>query len=40
VEPFLSLMTHPPAIICDRECGAGFCQVAEKILEARLAFQT
>jgi HAD superfamily hydrolase (TIGR01484 family) len=40
VEPFLTLMTHPPAIICDQECGAGFCQVAEKILEARLAFQT
>ena len=40
VGPFLSLMTHPPAIICDQECGAGFCQVAEKILEARLAFQT
>jgi HAD superfamily hydrolase (TIGR01484 family) len=40
VEPFLSLMKHPPAIICDQECGAGFCQVAEKILEARQAFQT
>ena len=40
VEPFLSLMKHAPAIICDRECGAGFCQVAEKILEARLAFPT
>lgn len=40
VEPFLSLMTHPPAIICDQECGAGFCQVAEKILEARRTFQS
>jgi HAD superfamily hydrolase (TIGR01484 family) len=35
VRPFLSMMTHPPAVICDEECGAGFCQVVGKLLEAR-----
>ena len=37
VKPFLSMMTHPPAFVCDQECGAGFCQVADKILQARHA---
>ena len=35
VRPFLSIMTHPPAVICEHECGAGFCQVVDRILEAR-----
>jgi HAD superfamily hydrolase (TIGR01484 family) len=33
VRPFLSRMTHPPAFICQEECGAGFCQIVDKILE-------
>ena len=33
VKPFLPLMAHPPAFLCDLECGAGFCQVAERILD-------
>ena len=37
VRPFLSNMAHPPAFICEAECGAGFCQVVEKLLEARRA---
>jgi HAD superfamily hydrolase (TIGR01484 family) len=35
VRPFLPLIEHPPAFICDQECGAGFCQVVELLLQAR-----
>ncbi len=37
VRPFLPQMSHPPAWICDLECGAGFCQVADLLLQARQA---
>lgn len=37
VRPFLSLMAHPPAYLCEQECGAGFCQVAGKLLQLRRA---
>jgi HAD superfamily hydrolase (TIGR01484 family) len=36
VRPFLPLITQPPAFICDEECGAGFCQVADLLLKNRL----
>jgi HAD superfamily hydrolase (TIGR01484 family) len=35
VRPFLPWIVHPPRFICDRECGAGFCEVAELLLKAR-----
>jgi hypothetical protein len=37
VRPFLSLMPHGPGYICDRECGAGFCEVAERLLQSRVS---
>ncbi len=37
VKPFLQMMVHPPAFLCEQECGAGFCQVVDRILEARRA---
>jgi HAD superfamily hydrolase (TIGR01484 family) len=39
IRPFLPLITHPPAFICDRECGAGFSQVVELLLQARAVNQ-
>jgi len=32
IAPFLPMMAHPPAFVCERDCGAGFCQVAERLL--------
>jgi HAD superfamily hydrolase (TIGR01484 family) len=38
--PFSSMLSRRPAFICEQECGAGFCQVVEKILEARRVAST
>jgi HAD superfamily hydrolase (TIGR01484 family) len=35
VRPFLPIMRHHPRFVCGKECGAGFCQVADLILQAR-----
>jgi HAD superfamily hydrolase (TIGR01484 family) len=35
VRPFLPLIAHPPAFICQQECGAGFCEVADLLLKSR-----
>jgi hypothetical protein len=35
IRPFLARMTAHPAFVCARECGEGFCEIAEAILRAR-----
>jgi len=35
IRPFLSLMQHAPAFVTSAPYGAGFCQVAELVLQAR-----
>jgi len=35
VRPFLPLMQHHPAFITERPCGEGFCEVVDRILQAR-----
>jgi HAD superfamily hydrolase (TIGR01484 family) len=35
VRPFLPWITHPPAFICEQECGAGFCEVVDMLLKSR-----
>ena len=35
VAPYLDMMQHPPAYVTEQRCGAGFCEVADRILEVR-----
>jgi len=37
VKPFLNIIEHKPAFITDKRCGAGFTEVAEKILASRIS---
>jgi HAD superfamily hydrolase (TIGR01484 family) len=35
VRPFLPWIAQPPRFICERECGAGFCEVTDLLLNSR-----